>query len=225
MNRSVRRIETSSRDFTKLLDARFLALGFSKVTSGVYLRKLGNDWRGNLIVTDAGVSLTPTIGVFSTIVRDAVFNAARAVYTEPYERIRKFSFGPPNFLAPLHSLCERSELFKHRISWRSLTGKSIEQVVDDIFLCVEGVGLPFMAANTNYPALLATAMEFGALHHAQQFSTPAIMMMLGKTEELRDYVAQCMAQYDPKLTDLGDRYMSYLRALEEYLGGRGLLPN
>ena len=92
-------------------------------------------------------------------------------------------------------------------------------------ICMRGKALPLMEANTNFPALLESALRFGTLNHAQQFSTPVIMMMLGKTDQLDGFVKLCMAQYDPVLTDLGPRYMSYLKAAEVYLRDKGLLPS
>ena len=45
---------------------------------------------------------------------------------------------------------------------------------------MRGKALPLMEASTNFPALLESALRFGTLNHAQQFSTPVIMMILGK---------------------------------------------
>lgn len=80
---------------------------------------------------------------------------------------------------------------------------------------------PFFEKTLTCEALLEAAMKYGTLNHAQQFSTPVLMMLTGRRVQLRDFVELCISHMS---SEGADEYRRYIAGLDPYLASRGLLP-
>lgn len=102
--------------------------------------------------------------------------------------------------------------------WYDVAGKDSSWVVDQILDAIHTYAYAYFERTRSYRALLDSALKYGTLNHAQQFSTPVLMALLGRREELRDFVALCESH------GVTGRYKQFIAKLEPYLAGKSLLP-
>ena len=193
--------------------------GFEKPRAYMQIKLFDKEWREWISVISYGSKIDIRIGVFTTTVNDIIYDVRKLIGPGPYEKIRKYRIGPPNVLLPLSLLVDPDPRAQTKMPWYDTTDKDPAFIFAQIVEAIREYANPFFERNRSYQALLESALRYGTLNRAQQYSTPVLMALLGRRDQLREFVELCASH------GITDQYRRFIGQLEPYLDSRGLLPH
>ena len=193
--------------------------GFEKPLGGMQIRPSGKEWRSWISIRSEG-SVDIKVGVFSVVIRDAMYDVINSHLPLPYGKAKKYRVGPPNIMLPLSFLIDPDPRAQNKMPWADIAGKDPEWVQAQIIDAIRNYAYPFFIRTFNYETLLDAAMKYGTLNQAQQYSTPILMLLGGRRSAFRDFTELCLSHQSGTVAD---DYRRYIAALEPYLVGKGLL--
>ena len=196
--------------------------GFEKPMGNMQIRPFDKEWRGWICLMPSRATIALTTGIFSTVVQDAVYDVGKPIYANPYVKIRKYRIGPPNVMLPVSFLVDPDPRSQTKMPWYDVTDRDPDWIRDQLLHAIHHYAYPFFERTLTYEALLEAAMKYGTLNHAQQFSTPVLMMLTGRRAQLRDFVELCMSHMSDETASY---YRRYIADLDPYLAAKGLLPD
>ncbi|HWK46361.1 MAG TPA: hypothetical protein VNT30_16690 [Stellaceae bacterium] len=196
--------------------------GFTRKIPDVFVKDIDKKWRGWIVLENGPSSFSPRVGIINFEINDALYHVAKQVYTEPYNNIKKSIIGPATVMASLSELIgDPVEVYKVA-SWCHLKDHPPEKVADDLVARIRDQGYEFIQSNLTLEALAESALRYNVFIHAQRYSTPALLMRLGKTDSLNRFIQECVRFQRPEVQSpeyqkYAGLYQLYITKMAEYL--------
>lgn len=118
--------------------------GFEKPTANMQIRPFDKEWRGWIGILPSRSIIECRTGIFSTVVRDAVYDVGKPIYANPYVKIRRYRIGPPNVMLPVSFLVDPDPRSQTKMPWYDATDRDPDWVRTSCFTQFVPMPIPFL---------------------------------------------------------------------------------
>ncbi|HWK46360.1 MAG TPA: hypothetical protein VNT30_16685 [Stellaceae bacterium] len=191
--------------------------GFLHKAGQIYVKNFDKNWRGWIALSSGSSSISPRIGVMNLEIHDALYHVLKEVYAAPDNSPKKTNLGPPTVMTLLAELIGDPGAVSRTASWSNLNDYPAETAAKDLMEAIREKGYEFIRSNLTLESLTESALHYNKFGHAQQYSTPILLMRLGKVDLLNKFVKPCHDQYDEKFQNMAVLYKTYINKMAEHL--------
>jgi hypothetical protein len=175
-----------------LVTQRLVGLGYRCVAPGILTHDIFCGWKSWISISGRGSFVTVAIGCFNISLQVKILNAMKAAYMASDAALAAWSVGLPLFVVPLGTAIKEGRSFVK--TWEAFDDTDICDVVAELVYRITKDSNEYLLSMLDYGKIVGE-LNFDDLNDLQKHTTPAMLLALGRTDEVGHCVKSVLDQY------------------------------